>query len=434
MGFGQGLSGLRAQAQKLDVIGNNIANAGTVGFKSSTVSFADVYASSRVGLGTQVAAVNQNFGSGTIASTGGQFDLAVDGGAGLFRVQDANGSVFYTRNGEFSPNKEGYLMNAQGMFLTGYVVEDVERDDAGQVIRTRYSLNPEPLRVPTGNIEARATGTDTGLLAEMLLDADADIIPDANLPPKFPDPPAPQVVDESSYNHSVPVTIYDSLGRAHQLTQYFSKTGDNTWRVYYQLDSNPPMEGVSHEIKFSSAGIIYDGTFPEADPEDDTTKFTLVIPAADVGGGAAELNIPINYADSRQYGGGKYGQTFIQDGYPTGQYSSLSFATDGTIMANYTNGELKEVGYIALANFPNLNGLRPVGGNAWEQTSESGIPMLGRPGSNGLSLIKGQALEESNVDIGTELVNMIITQRTYQANAQTITTQSEVLQTLINMR
>src|SRR5690554_2097533 len=173
MGFGQGLSGLRAQAQKLDVIGNNIANAGTVGFKSSTVSFADVYASSRVGLGTQVAAVNQNFGSGTIASTGGQFDLAVDGGAGLFRVQDANGSVFYTRNGEFSPNKEGYLMNAQGMFLTGYVVEDVERDDAGRVIRTRYSLNPEPLRVPTGNIEARATGTDTGLLAEMLLDADA---------------------------------------------------------------------------------------------------------------------------------------------------------------------------------------------------------------------------------------------------------------------
>src|SRR5690606_28012413 len=133
MGFGQGLSGLRAQAQKLDVIGNNIANAGTVGFKSSNVSFADVYASSRVGLGTQVAAVNQNFGIGNISSTGGQFDIAIDGAAGLFRMQDASGSVFFSRNGEFAPNKEGYLTNAQGQFLTGFIADP----ETGQ-----YGLNP----------------------------------------------------------------------------------------------------------------------------------------------------------------------------------------------------------------------------------------------------------------------------------------------------
>src|SRR5690554_7007033 len=142
MGFGQGLSGLRAQAQKLDVIGNNIANAGTVGFKSSTVSFADVYASSRVGLGTQVAAVNQNFGIGSITSTGGQFDMAIDGATGLFRVVDSNGNVLYTRNGEFSANKSGFLVNAQGYQLTGY-----EGD----------STTPTPIRVPSGNINPQAT-------------------------------------------------------------------------------------------------------------------------------------------------------------------------------------------------------------------------------------------------------------------------------------
>src|SRR5690606_11712512 len=144
MGFGQGLSGLKGAAQKLDVIGNNIANSGTVGFKSSTVSFADVYANSRVGLGTQVAAVNQNFSIGTISNTGGQFDMAIDGDRGMFRVTDQSGQVMYTRNGEFSVNKEGYLVNPQGYYLTGYVGE---------------STTPERIRVPYGNIAPQATST-----------------------------------------------------------------------------------------------------------------------------------------------------------------------------------------------------------------------------------------------------------------------------------
>src|SRR5690554_5201022 len=158
MGFGQGLSGLRAQAQKLDVIGNNIANAGTVGFKSSTVSFADVYASSRVGLGTQVAAVNQAFTMGNVTSTGGQFDIAIDGDRGLFRVLDPNGNILYTRNGEFHANKEGYLVNSQGYRLTGF--------PAG-------STAPEPIRVPSGNIAPKATNRIT---AELNLDSSVDPI------------------------------------------------------------------------------------------------------------------------------------------------------------------------------------------------------------------------------------------------------------------
>src|SRR5690606_15605759 len=138
MSFGQGLSGLKAAAQRIDVIGNNIANSNTVGFKSYSVSFADVYASSRVGLGTQIAGVNQDFTVGNLSVTGGQFDIAIDGGTGLFRVVDSSGSVFFTRNGEFSPNKEGYLTNAQGHFLTGYVLNQ----ETGA-----YSLQPEPIRL-----------------------------------------------------------------------------------------------------------------------------------------------------------------------------------------------------------------------------------------------------------------------------------------------
>jgi len=415
MGFGQGLSGLRAQAQKLDVIGNNIANAGTVGFKSSTVSFADVYASSRVGLGTQVAAVNQNFGIGNITSTGGQFDMAIDGASGLFRLENANGSVVFSRNGEFSPNKDGYLANPQGQFLTGFVIDPTTGT---------YGLNPTPIRVPTGNIAARATGAnvagnpDSGVLAQrMNLDADAKEPAAAWV--GLPAPPAAQIIDPDTYNISVPLTVYDSLGREHQLTQYFRKTDtDNEWEVYYQLDSEAP-EVLPEEITFTTGG--------EIDTGGSGISMTFTID------GAEDLVVPFNYKIATQFGGG-YNLEFQQDGYPTGEYASMSIAADGAIVANYTNGELANVGYVILANFPNLQGLQPVGGNAWIETATSGAAVFGRPGSNGLALIKGQALEESNVDIGAELVNMIITQRTYQANAQTISTQNEVMQTLINMR
>jgi len=425
MGFGQGLSGLRAQAQKLDVIGNNIANAGTVGFKSSTVSFADVYASSRVGLGTQVAAVNQNFGIGSITSTGGQFDMAIDGATGLFRVIDTNGNVLYTRNGEFSENKDGFLVNAQGYRLTGF-----EGD----------STTPTPIRVPTGNIAPQATGLITSKVS-----VDANVTPiDAVAVPFDP-------IDPNSFHHVLPLTVYDALGNPHQVEQYFTKrpavapSVTPVWEVNYvtttravdnsQLDvtvvgAAAPNTSVA-QIQFNSRGefagtvpaslqleIVLDGSAPGSSPTIAPTD---------------KLVMRVDYSGSTQYGG-DFSYTFNQDGYPTGEYSSMSIGPNGEIVAAYTNGETQPMGYLVLANFTNVQGLQPVGGNAWRETSESGQPILGTPGTNGMALVKGQALEESNVDMGTELVNMIITQRTYQANAQTITTQSEVMQTLLNIR
>src|SRR5690606_15465812 len=246
------------------------------GFKSSTVSFADVYASSRVGLGTQISAVNQDFSVGNLSVTGGQFDLAIDGASGMFRVVDNAGSVFFTRNGQFSPDKDGNLTNAQGQFLTGYVLNQATG---------AYSLTPERIQLPTGNIAPRATGANVlndensgGVARSMKLSATADEV--AEPFPSLPaDPDAPQVPSPSSYNMSVPMTVYDSLGREHQLTQYFAKTGENEWKVYYQLGSDVTADWQEFTVRFNPDGTIEKPT--AADPTACTTLTTVTFaPAA----------------------------------------------------------------------------------------------------------------------------------------------------------
>lgn len=402
MGFGQGLSGLNAAAQNLDVIGNNIANSGTVGFKASSATFADVYANSKVGLGVQVASVNQRFTVGTISATGNQFDMAIDGPKGLFRVQDPSGNILYTRNGQFFADKDNYIVNAQGHRLTGYGVSGTDLT---------------PIMVPVGNIPPRATDSVT---TKTNLNANAPVVGH---------PFDPNNAD--SFTHSLPISVYDSLGNAHQLTQYFVKresatAGESTWEVYYRLngaeiDSHPDTNPA--QLTFSSSGLLLGGG----------TQNLLIVNPGGTNSPADNLNITLAYGGSTQFGG-EFSPNFTQTGYPTGEYAGMSIAADGSIMANYTNGESQAMGYVALADFNNLQGLQPVGGNAWAETGASGGPVVGRPGTNGLATLQGQSVEESNVDMSQELVNMIIAQRTYQANAQTIKTQDQVLQTLITMR
>src|SRR3546814_924373 len=241
MGFGQGLSGLNAAAQNLDVIGNNIANSGTVGFKAGTASFADVYASSRVGLGTQVASINQRFTIGSVSNTGNQFDMAIDGASGLFRVTDPSGSVLYTRNGQFSPDKDGYLVNAQGHRLTGY-------EEGG--------TNLVPIRVPTGNIAPAATGVVT---SKVNVDANAPLADIAAFNPAVP----------STYTHSLPINVYDSLGNSHQMMQYFAKRDSDpatpdvsNWDVSYSIggqtvsapDRKDVVSGTGVSVRVTSGG------------------------------------------------------------------------------------------------------------------------------------------------------------------------------------
>lgn len=481
MGFGQGLSGLNAASQNLDVIGNNIANSGTVGFKSGSATFADVYASSRVGLGVQVASINQRFTTGIVSTSGNQFDMAIDGAKGLFVVTQPNGATLYTRNGQFLADKDHKIVNAQGQQLMGYAPGGTSLIG---------------MTVPIGNIAPQATSTITN---KVNLDANAKVVPGTTvaevvgevslggtayyykvsggtyswytdntgataggIPPAGtyttgtppgsvtisgtgqPDgaiptggtnvayvAPATAVAfdpaNSDSYSNMVPLTVYDSLGNSHRVEQYYTKRepvgGNSVWEVNYVIDGVPPVPPANQAtLQFDSAGRLASGS-----------PATITFTPGGTTSPAAPVSIQVAYDGSTQFGG-SYSQDFVQNGYATGEYASMSIGTNGELIANYTNGAKKTMGQLALADFANLQGLQPVGGNAWAETANSGQPILGTPGSNGLATIKGQAVEESNVDMSQELVNMIIAQRTYQANAQTIKTQDQILQTLITMR
>jgi flagellar hook protein FlgE len=402
MGFGQGLSGLDAASQNLNVIGNNIANSGTVGFKSATATFADVYASSRVGLGVQVAAINQRFSVGNVAA-GGQYDLAIDGANGFFRMTDPSGAVSYTRNGQFTVDKNNFIVNAQGNNLTGFSTAGV-------------GTAPIKLSLPQANIPPQATST-SGFVAN--LNANADVIPAAT---------AFDAANPDTYTDTQPMTVYDSLGNSHQLTQYFTKRPGvagpppvSVYEVNYTLDGQPTTPATT-TMTFDASGVM-------------TSAAAVNIGFATPGGTAspaAPMAIALNYSGTTQFGS-DFKTDATPNGYPSGEFSTISVDKDGTIVASYTNGETQPVGTVALANFNNVQGLQPVGDNAWIETSASGQAVLGQPGTNGLASIRGQAVEESNVDLSNELVNMIVAQRTYQANTQTIKTQDEVLQSLLQI-
>lgn len=404
MSFNIALTGLNAVTQQLDTISNNIANSGTVGFKSGSATFSDIYANSRVGLGVQLASINQRFTAGTVSTTGNQFDMAIDGSKGLFVVrQPDGGSILYTRNGQFFADKDSNIVNAQGQQLMGYKA-DTSATPPKPILGTQVGLT-----VPLGNMSPKAT---TSITDKLNLDASAPVI--------AAPVPAPDLTQSSTYSTSFPTTVYDSLGIAHRVDQVYQKTAPNTWQVTYLWDDGTgPTNVGTATLNFASSGAL-----PSPAPTG-TISFTPP--------GANALTATVSYDGSTQFSGG-FTTNFIQDGYASGEYASTSIGTDGAVVANYTNGAKQVMGFVALADFNNLQGLQPVGGNAWAETANSGQPLLGTPGVNGMATIKGQAVEESNVDMSQELVNMIIAQRTYQANAQTIKTQDQIMQTLISMR
>lgn len=407
MGFGQGLSGLSAASQNLDVIGNNIANSGTIGFKSASASFSDVYANSKVGLGVKVAAVNQRFTVGTVAISGGEYDVAIDGAKGFFRMTDSAGGIFYSRNGEFLLDKNFAIINQMGMRLTGY--------PAGAI-----GTAPVELTVPQGNMAPQATST-LGVVTN--LNANATVIDPTTTP--F------DLTNRTTYTDQVPSTVYDSLGNSHEMMQYFVKragaAGESVYDVYYTLDGNPMTVGTppaDHAtLTFNASGAL------QNNPPNITVNF------ADPGGANAPadpLAVVVGYTGTTQFGN-DFSPKLTPNGYSSGEFLGIEIAADGSVSGQYSNGQKQVIGVIALANFNNMLGLKSVGSNAWQETNESGQASLGQPGTNGLSTLVGQALEQSNVNLSNELVNMIIAQRTYQANTQTIKTQDEVLQVLMNI-
>ncbi|MFE8146599.1 flagellar hook protein FlgE [Brenneria goodwinii] len=400
MGFSQAISGLNAASSNLDVIGNNIANSETTGFKSASVSFADIFASSQVGLGVKVASVSQDFGDGTVESTDRGLDVAISG-TGFFRVTDENGSVYYSRNGEFSRNEEYNLVNSSGYYLTGYAA-------TGTPPTINTGAEPTVISIPPNNIAAQVTTSSTMSLNLNSSDSVATTPFDAT--------------NVNTYNFSRTLTTYDSQGNTHNVNLYFSKTLDNTWQVY-GIDSSDSTAMVQDlgTLTFDSSGSLTG-----------TTSLTV-----DTNGinGSADNSFAIDFTGTTQQSASQSSiNSATQDGYASGSLSSYTINSDGTITGTYSNGQTQLLGQIVMASFANPQGLQSEGDNVWTSTASSGAAIVGTAGVGVFGSLTSGALESSNVDIGSELVNMIVAQRNYQSNAQTIKTQDSILNTLVNLR
>jgi len=419
MSFQQGLSGLNASSKNLEVIGNNVANANTIGAKASRAEFADVYASAlngagttTVGIGVNLAAVTQQFTQGNITTTDNPLDLAINGN-GFFEV--TNGiQTLYTRNGQFQANKDGYIVNSAGLQLMGYPADDQGVIQPGAA---------RALQLPTGGVDPNVT---TEVNVEMNLDSRlATTLPASGAQIDFN--------DAATYNNATSISVYDAKGQDVAVTYYFQKSATDSWNVYATANGVTLAGTAAAPLPVTSISFPSDGSAPTAP----TGPVSITIPATTNSAGAATLAIPgvqLDLTKATQFGS-PFGVTDMsQDGYAAGKLASLSIESSGIVMATYSNGQSKPAGQIELATFRNPQGLSPQGGNVWARTFASGDPTVGTPSTGNMGALQASALEESNVDLTGELVDMITAQRVYQANAQTIKTQDAVLQTLVNLR
>lgn len=406
MSFQQGLSGLNAAAKNLDVIGNNVANSNTAGFKGAQASFADVFANSlagggggSVGIGTALSAVLPQFGQGNINVTSSPLDIAING-TGFFRLS-ANGAASYTRNGQFQLDKDGFVVSTGGARLSGYPA-----GPGGTIVTS----TPTDLQLSRSDLPPVAT-TQAGVVLN--LDARAPTIAAAF-----------NLTDPSTYQSATSMGVFDSLGNAHTLSLYFAKTANNSWNVYGANDGVQIGAGALGAINFTTSGAI----------DTATTTLPINVSTAVTTGATSPLAFTLDLAGSTQFGSGFGVNELTQDGSTSGRLAGFSVGADGVVLGRYSNGETLAQGQIVLANFTNPQGLQPLGSNQWGETPQSGQALLGAPNTGSLGVLQSSALEDSNIDLTAELVSMITAQRVYQANAQTIKTQDSVLQTLVNLR
>ncbi len=431
MSFQTGLSGLNASSKSLDVIGNNIANANTVGMKSSRAEFADLVSSSLgtggggkvAGIGVAVATIAQQFTQGNINITGNSLDVAINGG-GFFQITKTDGSSAYTRDGQFKLDKDGNIITNTGANLMGYPT-DLEG--------VPTSITPQKMTVPT-NAPIPASAT-TLMTAEFNLDARTPIA-------------ATQVPPTPIGTYGTSLNAYDSQGVALPVSLYFSKLDPATsglttavptdqWAVYDKVIDNST---VPPSAPTPIGYVTFDATGALSETFDGTLAPTAVLGELPVTLTPAPPSIvpaftPIlNMKDITQFGVAFNVSNLTQDGYTAGELTGLSIEPSGVITTRYSNGQTQSRGQISLADFRNVQGLAPVGAGEYLETFASGQPVQGQPATGKFGELRAGALEDSNVDLTAELVNMMTAQRNYQANAQTIKTQDQVLSTLVNLR
>ncbi|HSD36466.1 MAG TPA: flagellar hook protein FlgE [Rhodocyclaceae bacterium] len=419
MAFQQGLSGLNAASKALDVISNNVANGSTVGYKMANAQFGDAFAAAmngaaagvQIGIGTSMSQVSQQFNQGNITPTNNPLDVAINGD-GFFIVQSPDASLNgYSRNGQFDIDSRGYIVNATGYKLMGFLPGGGSTTAAPiQLSASNSSLTGAPKQTSTMSIGINLDSRNT-----------APVIS----PFDYTDP--------KTYNSSTASTSYDSLGNPHAVTMYFVRSSAapalagaaSRWDVYTSVDNGAP-SAVPTNMEFNSAGTMV-GTSA-------VNNYSMPVNFPVTTGATSPMAFNINFSGSTQYGSPFNVTTQNQDGYAPGTLSGITISKDGIVQGRYSNGQTTDIATIALATFSSPNGLLSMGSNLWAESAESGQVQLGAPGIGKRGLLQAGAVEESNVDLTAELVNMITQQRNYQANAQSIKTQDSVMQTLVNLR
>ncbi|MBW2941622.1 flagellar hook protein FlgE [Zhongshania aquimaris] len=405
MSFRIALSGLNAASAHLDVTANNIANVNTAGFKGSRAAFADVYATSNndvtkttPGAGVRLNTITQEFSQGNIDFTDNNLDLAISG-EGFFTMKGTSG-VTYTRAGSFSVDRDGFVVNN----------------------------NLERLQVfpPSGD-----GNFSTGSLSDLQLQVSENAPKSTeraqigvNLPANAPTPAATPFDPSlpTSYNHATSMTVYDSLGTQHTATLYFVKdAAANTWNQQLYVDNNAV--GGFNTVSFSNAGELQT-----------PASGLITYPSYDPGTGAAAMDLSFDFTASTQYGKEFGVNNLQQDGFTTGRLTGIEVDNTGIVSARFTNGQSKQLGKVAMASFSNPNGLQQQGDTSWAETFASGSPRVGEAGSSNFGLLQSGALESSNVDLTSQLVEMITAQRNFQANTQMISTADAMTQAIINIR
>ncbi len=408
-----GISGLNANGLALSVIGDNIANANTVGFKASRANFGDILSQTlsgssamQVGRGTMIIDIQKMFTQGTLETTANPLDLAIEGD-GFFVVRQVNGPTYYTRAGQFRLDKDGYVVDPNGYRLQAYLMDS------------------------TGNVTG---GIGDVYLAGLMSDptATTEIKTQLNLDSRettktWSFTPGPNLPSIDAYNYSTAITVYDSLGNPHLVYTYFTKTAVNSWDAHVIYDtSNDPnnpnyTEVGSFTLNFNDAGTLI------TDPP--TTSFTFDFTPW----GAQISDITLNFQDTTQYGSPNAFVFQTQNGYPPGNLIAVTVDQNGVISGVFTNGQVKNVAQVVLAKFVAPHNLTKTGKNLYLESYSSGGPTLGAPGTVGVGTIYANSLESSNVDLAEEFIRMIAAQRAYQANVRVITTTDNMLNELMNI-
>lgn len=432
MTFRVALSGLNAASTHLEVTANNIANVNTAGFKSSRALFSDVFATSSndlsataTGAGVRTAAISQQFSQGNIDFTNNNLDMAISG-EGFFVMSGREG-LAYSRAGAFSVDREGNVVNNDLQRLQVFPTTDGGGFATGSLSDLKLQTTESPPK------------------ASELGDVGVNL--PANVSPPSQTVFAPNQPD--SYNHATSMTVYDTLGAPHQATLYFSRAQDlqptdpgypaagfptaggtdpmpqsNMWQQRLYLDGKNVTTGGQEfsVLEFSPQGIL------------DPANAVVAYDGLDVGTGSAPIELTLNFGATTQYGNEFGVNNLFNDGFTTGRMTGIDIDPKGIVSARFTNGQLQQLGKIAVAIFNNPNGLQQLGDTSWAETFTSGGPRLGEAGTSNFGLLQAGALESSNVDLTAQLVEMITAQRNFQANAQMISTSDQVTQTIINMR